>query len=538
MSLKFDYIVVGSGATGAIAAKTLVDKGVAVALLDVGVTDEMYKEQLPNKDFVTLRTQDVDQHRYFLGAEMEGIPWETTRVGSQLTPPRNFLTRLAETILPIKSETFQPLESVAKGGLGGGWGLGCFVYSQKELEAIGLKASEMTPAYQSVISHIGVSGAKDDATPYCLRNLLDVQAVTELGENAKGILAAYEKKKQRFHKQQIYVGRSALALLTQDKDDRKAVQYKDMGFWGDGDKSAYRSWITIEQLEKKNNFSYHKNCCVLRFEETDAAVRVYVKRVDTNDNQVFECKKLILAPGVLNSARIVSRSFDYKKERMPIICNPYSYMPCLQWRRLGKGIEQKNISFSQLMLFVDKNNDNFDVSMASLFSYRSLLLFKLIKEAPLNFADSRILMQFLHSAFTIAGVHHPEWPSSSKYMQMEKNADTFSGDVLHVTYKLSDKEQQINRGREKDIQKALSRLGCQSLKTIQTPMGASVHYAGSLPFCKSGEHFTITPKGKLGGTKNVYVADGSGFRYLPAKGLTLTLMANAHRVAKNVLEND
>jgi hypothetical protein len=27
------------------------------------------------------------------------------------------------------------------------------------------------------------------------------------------------------------------------------------------------------------------------------------------------------------------------------------------------------------------------------------------------------------------------------------------------------------------------------------------------------------------------VADGSGFRYLPANGPTLTLMANAHRVA-------
>jgi hypothetical protein len=40
----------------------------------------------------------------------------------------------------------------------------------------------------------------------------------------------------------------------------------------------------------------------------------------------------------------------------------------------------------------------------------------------------------------------------------------------------------------------------------------------------------------LGGTKNVFVADGSGFKYLPAKGLTLTLMANAHLVALNSLK--
>ena len=32
-----------------------------------------------------------------------------------------------------------------------------------------------------------------------------------------------------------------------------------------------------------------------------------------------------------------------------------------------------------------------------------------------------------------------------------------------------------------------------------------------------------------------FVADGSGFRSLPAKGLTFTLMANAHRVAREAL---
>jgi hypothetical protein len=32
----------------------------------------------------------------------------------------------------------------------------------------------------------------------------------------------------------------------------------------------------------------------------------------------------------------------------------------------------------------------------------------------------------------------------------------------------------------------------------------------------------------------VFVADGSGFRYLPANGHTFTLMANAHVVAQAV----
>lgn len=538
MPIDFEYIVVGSGASGAIAAKTLVEEGVMVGMLDIGVEDEVYKKKIPTSDFISIRKEDTQQHHYFLGDGFEGIPWETTRVGSQLTPPRNFLTRWSEKLLPIQSNTFQPLESLAKGGLGGGWGLGCFVFSKKELAAVGLPSSEMEASYQKVVSYIGVSGAKDDAAPYCLQGLKDIQKATTIGDNAKGILEAYKKNKTTLNKKNVYVGRSGLALLTADKEGRKATQYNDMGFWSDGNKSAYRSWMTIDELLKHPNFSYHKNCYVLTFKETNTGVAVFVKRTDTNEEQIFRCKKLVLAPGVLNSGRIVSRSFQYKKERLPLLCNPYTYMPCVQWRRLGKMMEEKSISFSQLMVFIDENEDNFDVGMASLFSYRSLLLFKLIKETPLNFADSRILMQFLHSSFTIAGIHHPERPSVSKFIQLSKDDKSFSGDFLNIEYQLSDQELDSNMEREKKIRKVLKKLGCMPLKTIQTPMGASVHYGGTLPFDDRGALFTISSSGKLGGTKNVFVADGSGFRYLPAKGLTLTLMANAHRVAKNALKNE
>jgi len=40
----------------------------------------------------------------------------------------------------------------------------------------------------------------------------------------------------------------------------------------------------------------------------------------------------------------------------------------------------------------------------------------------------------------------------------------------------------------------------------------------------------------LRGTRCVHVADASPWRYLPAKGLTLTLMAGARRVGELVAE--
>ena len=83
----------------------------------------------------------------------------------------------------------------------------------------------------------------------------------------------------------------------------------------------------------------------------------------------------------------------------------------------------------------------------------------------------------------------------------------------------------------------MSSLGCFAIKRVDPGIGASIHYAGTLPFNKEEELLTLSYNGRLNGTKNVFVADGSGFSYLPAKGLTLSLMANAHSVAKNVLKN-
>lgn len=534
----YDYIVVGSGATGAIAAKTLVDAGLQVGLLDIGEEDLEYKQSIPNSDFTSIRNTDKNQHSYFLGNRFEGIPWETTRVGSQLTPPRSFLTRFAEKLIPFQSDTFQPMESTAKGGLGGGWGLGCYVFSKPELEALGLEESEMLPAYQAVASYIGISGSKDDGAPYCSRGLEDMQPATSIEDNLGTIFESYHKHQKKLNKNDVFLGRSALALLTKDKNGRSATKYDDMGFWSDKNKSAYRSWITIDELNQKSNFTYHQKCLVLRFKENDDGVSVFVKRTDTDEEVIFKCKKLVLAPGVLGTARIVIRSFDYQKDKLPLICNPYSYIPCLQWKRLGKKIEQNKTSFAQLVLFVDENKSNFDVGMAALFSYRSLLLFKLIKETPLNFADARIMMQFLHSSFTIAGIHHPDKGSDSKYVSLKKDDSSYTGDILTGEYVLSEEEIQANLAREKKIRGALKTLGCFPLKTIRTPLGGSIHYGGTLPFSDDGELFTISRSGKLAGTKNVFVADGSGFKYLPAKGLTLTLMANAYRVAKKIIDGE
>jgi choline dehydrogenase-like flavoprotein len=62
-------------------------------------------------------------------------------------------------------------------------------------------------------------------------------------------------------------------------------------------------------------------------------------------------------------------------------------------------------------------------------------------------------------------------------------------------------------------------------------MGASVHYSGTLPMSVEPRAHTLTPDCRSHDFENLYFVDGTSFPSLPAKNLTMTLMANAARVA-------
>lgn len=528
-----DYIVVGSGCSGAMVAQTLVEKDCKVAMLDVGIEQNKSANNIPEKDFLTLRKTDTDQYRYLIGEAASGVAWGKVGKGEQITPPRKHIMQSTDRYIPVDSESFSPLESLGYGGLGIGWGLQCWEWSQADLKRAGLNPTQMAKAYQTVADRIGVSGTEDDAANYTLGSLQRYQASPGMDRNHRYIYERYLRKKDILNKQGFHMGRTPLGLITEDKDGRKKYAYRDMDFYSDAGESAWRPWITINQLRRNPNFSYLGNHLVLSFQEKKDYVEITCLRTDTQEMVVVCGRKLILGTSALGSARIVLRSLGQETSKLPILCNPYSYMPCVQPRFFGKPAETRKLGFTQLSLFFDPNHDNYQTSVASLYSYQSLMLFRLIRHVPLDFLDARILMRYLMSGIVIMGIHHPDSYSPKKYLQLKKAPENATGDSLRIEYSPSEQERASHKKREQAFIKAMRKLGTYSLKTLDPGDGASIHYAGTLPFSSKQQPFTLHPSGRLHGTRYVYVADSSGFQYLPAPGLTFSLMANAHIVAEN-----
>ena len=228
-------------------------------------------------------------------------------------------------------------------------------------------------------------------------------------------------------------------------------------------------------------------------------------------------------------------SFDAFDFKLPLISNPYSYLPALQPYLLGKDLDETKIGFAQLSMFYDPERANMDLAMGSIYSYRSLMAFHLLKETPMGIKSAYRFLQYMMPAFTILGLFHSERGGNSKYLVLKKDSAQLPGDHLEINYQLTQPESAKVADNEHRFVSALRKLNCFVIKKMNPGHGAGIHYAGTLPFSDKNEKFRITPNSRLGDTRQVYIADGSGFNYLPAKGLTFSLMANAHVAAENAL---
>ncbi len=531
--MTFDIAVVGSGPSGAQAAKEAIAGGLSVVMLDVGFDEPDLAASIPRGSFSELRRTDPGQRRYFLGDEGETDSDVNDRVGGHFTPPRSYIKQGVRDLAPISSSTFFPETSLALGGLGAGWGSGAQTFEAFELERAGLPVSEMRECYEAVARDIGISASREDDTAATSIPIY-VQPPSDIDTNAASILARYGRKREALRDRGFLLGRAPLAMLTEPLHEgrdweRRANPYDDMDFYGDSLRSVYRPKYSIEELSDNPRFHYMRNALVERFEdEPDGATVCYRDIRSGGLPGSVRARRLLLAANPMNSARIALRSAGLTSARQPLLCNPYHYVVTVNLAMLGRPAADRRHSLAQLVGSLTPEHRGGEHVFAAFFSYRSLMHFRLVREMPLPPGAGLLTSRVLMNALTIVGVHHPEQSTARKWIRLRSDG------TLEAAYEFDEAESRMIAADLRELHRALRVLRCVPLSTIATPPGSSIHYAGTIPLALDSGDPPITSggDGRLSGGRNVYVADSSGWRYLPAKGPTLTMMANARRVAR------
>lgn len=530
---RFDVVVVGSGAAGAHAAYPLVRAGCRVAMIDGGFDAPSLLEHAPCENFEDIRRYDKDQHRWFLGADYSAIPLGDVKRGmaaGTVSGNRRYVVQDTAVLLPVDAGDAQILQSLAKGGLAAAWGATCAFLNAEELRAAGLPPDEMPRHYEIVARRIGVSGPQDRP---------GVQPPLRLDHHCAALLRAYWKKRRSFDAMGIEVSQPHAAALTEDLGSRKRTAYTDMEYFADPHRSVYRPQYTIDELTAEENFQYCPQHLVERIEPRGGEVEVVASRIGDADTdsapQRFRARRVILAAGAVGTARILLRSFGLENRPVPFVSKPHVLTACMHPRMLGRAGPKDRTSLCQLLVYEKSAGGAGGArgACAQLYSYRSPLLFRLLRAVPLPVPEALGLLARLMPSVLFADIRFAPSSHANGRLLLEPG-----GRRLQIRVRSSAEERRRRRLSMRSLHRALRALGLVPLRTLELAEGTTFHYAGTVPCSESpSEHLLGTDgQGKLHQSERVYVADASVFRCLAALPHTLTVMANANRVAEHVLE--
>lgn len=526
-----DVIIVGSGPGGVNAAYPLCEAGLNVLMLDFGNTDKKYRQLVPKQDFTQTRLTDEHQHRYFLGDDFEGILLGDIRVGSKLTPPRLHVMADSPELMPVVSDTFVANESLAMGGLADSWGAGVLPFREEDFDDMPISYADLEPHYRNVAKRIGISGDQDDLYSI-FGDYGSLMPPLDFDSNAEKVFNRYKRLKRRFNDSGFFMGRAPLAVCSQPYRGRDAHQYHDMDYWTDTDSSVYRPRYTLEELKLFSNFSYINELFVHSFKERgDKLVDVTASLGKGSRKEIYTARAVVLSAGTMGSARIALRSLNKYEIRIPILTNPYTYIPSININMLGQTPRDRRSSQSQLSALYFMDSSHRQPVLSNFFSYRSLLTFKLLKESPLPQRECLKIMRALMPLFAIITIFQRDCSSPSKYCVLHK-APGSGPDRLEIQYRFSDEELRDIRANEKAVKGFYRQLGCWPIKAIRRAPGSSIHYSGTLPMSREEREMKCNAEGRLYGTRSVYVADGSVISPLPSIVPTFTIMALADRTGK------
>ncbi len=522
-----DVIIIGSGPAAVHSAYPLIEAGKTVWMIDGGNAPPSSMAEAPIDNFEDVRRTHSDQYRWFIGDDFSGIPLGGLQGGlggGQISGNRSYAVRDTDTLLPLSLHNAQVIQSLALGGLGAVWGAACAYLEPQELQAMGMDPAAMEEHYDIVTRRIGISGPQ---------NRSGIQPALTPDLHAQLILKKAASKGDWLTKERMSVAQPHSAILTQPLGTRQASTENDMEYWSDAGGSVYRPQMSVKELSTHANFVYKPGYVVTAFQEEGTQVIVEAIEKDRPAQKTsFTGRKLILAAGAVGSARLTLLSRGLYQKEIPFVGKPHVLSACFHPSSLGNSGPKKRSSLCQLVIRDEVMRDGFEQSCAQLYSYRSLLLFRLLSSVPLASPNALRILAALAPSLVIADIRFPGFPSEKNTLSIEQTNHPFG--LTSIRMAVPNTERSLRQKCLTRQHRAMRKIGLLPVKTLLLPEASTSHYAGTIA-CNATGVLRTDSNGKLGDARNIFVADSAVFRALPAKPHTLTLMANANRIGTQLL---
>jgi choline dehydrogenase-like flavoprotein len=530
--------VIGSGPAGCAAALSLLQRGARVTLFDCGDDNAAVTEELQGNRIVAAnaaRSIDPVVLNRLSGANAgrqkpRRRPGLASLIGGDIDPSRtqkrilgsDFVFRHQQQVMTIDGA--DPPVSAAPGGLSNVWGAACYPMRVADFKNWPLNPEDLSPYYHKAADLLGVNANDDGLTNSY--PLFGQQTGPRPSTSLSALAPLWQESRHALQASGLDGGYSRLAVGFSD------CTHCGLCLFGCPHDLIASSRPWIELIRDHPRGDYCSNTICLTFHEGPQGVQLKMLGPSGSYPSERAFDRVFLAAGTLGSFRIAAQSLNLPNRAAPLLDNDMAVF----LNRIGqtRGMEHPAIapfSLSEMALALRPDARNGDGIHFQFYSFSPYIFGAMTADRFFSFLHRSGLWKLMWPRLAVGFAYLSAAQSRQVMISAHRGEQPF------WQLDIQGAQAPINSGELKEAVRRLQAAGdLTQLRPIgpsfkSTPFGFSGHLAGTLPMKERPEALQTDQLGRLADHQRISVVDGAVFPSLAPQNPTLTIVANALRVA-------
>lgn len=425
--------------------------------------------------------------------------------------------------------------SAAYGGFSNVWGAQVMPYSAATFEGWPVTSAEMEPHYRAVLDRIPFAGEEDD-----LADLFPLigspKPLPPLTERSTRVLAAYARHRAALQRSGVTVGKARLAMSS------PACVSCGLCMSGCPYGLIYSAAQTFDELCRTGRINYLGGLLATSVTEDQDSASVVAMEPATGRRHRFEADRVYVACGGLATTRLVLGSLRMFDREVTMGESVQFMLPMLSMRATPDPRRLRQFTLNQFNMVVALDRRGLDVSQIHFYTYDPAFLDALPR--PLRSRAMEPVMLQVLRRLTVGLGYLPSWASPRLRVRARPPAGDGMPELLVSREPARWAQNSMLRQVLGKVTRAAPLLDLYpAIPTIKlAPGGKSYHFGGSFPHRRGNDGAggpvpaASDTLGRIGAWKRIHLVDAAVLPSVAATTFTLTVMANAHRIATESLQ--
>jgi choline dehydrogenase-like flavoprotein len=508
-------VIVGTGPAAAAAILALADDpSQQITVVDIG-------ERLADDAAAAVDRMSALQPAQWAAADRELVTAQPAELAGSALPEKRayssnhmFVDRGQQHGLVMPDRGNHAAVSGAVGGFSTVWGAQIMPFSRATFARWPFGWDEIEPHYHAVLAEVPLAGDDDDYAEDF--PLLSARApLPPVSGRTAAVLDRYRRHRDAIRANGIVVGKARLAFAA-DSCVRCGLCMTGCPY-----SLIYSARQTVDRFVASGRVSHVSQVLVTEVDQPVGSTP-FVRGIDLATGRALrlDADRVFVGAGGLGSTRIALNSLSAPPNQVDLQESVQFLVPFVSRRSTGDPRGQQDFTLNQFNLLLKYDDEAYTTSQVHCYPYSPAVAEALPGWLP------RSLSGAVLGRVTAALGYLPSWRSPRMRVDLRARHEGALPDI--AVRVVSDRRPAMLRS----VLRRLSALGPKLDLFPVLPMvrlsgpGKSYHFGSTFPHGNGSDLL-----GRIGEFRNVHLIDGSVLPSVPSTTFTLTVMANAHRIA-------